>query len=57
MNSFFRIKYIDIPIYCRRKGSITLQTVFKHLLESRKIAPTSASNTSANAFGAVESAH
>jgi hypothetical protein len=36
---------------------MTFQTVRKHFPESRKIAPTNASNTSANALGAVESAH
>jgi hypothetical protein len=51
------IDYSDIPIYGRSKGSITCQTVFKHFPESRKIAPTNASNTSAKALGAVESAH
>jgi hypothetical protein len=51
------INSINIPIYCRSKGSITFQTVFKHFSESRNIAPTNASNTSAKAFGAVESAH
>jgi hypothetical protein len=48
---------INVRIYCRSKGSIIFQTVSNEYPESRNIAPTNASNTSASALGAVESAH
>ena len=57
MNQIIYLLKISIPIYSCSNGSITSQTVSKEYPESRNIAPTNASNTSASAFGAVGSAH
>lgn len=47
----------SLRIYGSSKGSITDQTWRRQLPLSRNTAPTTASKTSASAFGADESAH
>ncbi len=49
---FFNNKMNFILINFPKNGSMTFQTISNELLESKKIAAISASNTSANIFGA-----